>query len=82
MNGHPIGSAMEYFNLRYAELSTELSRLRDLPEVSIPEPMSLVRMWTAHNDARSYVVFGDPAVRAAETVPENRPAQGSNAGQR
>lgn len=82
--GAPVGLAMEYFNLRYAELSTLLSAridewVQEQKQPATPStngndgndgnhggatlPGDLVSLWTAHNDARDYVVLGDPAVR-------------------
>lgn len=74
--GSPVGYALEYFNQRYAELSTALSAridewVQQQKQSGRPEgsgeggalPSDLVSLWTAHNDARDYVVLGDPAVR-------------------
>jgi hypothetical protein len=64
LSGHPVGSAMEVVNRRYAELSTVLSEeLKQARYGKQVDERELVRLWTAENDARSYVVLGDPAVR-------------------
>lgn len=79
MTGLPVGSAVEYFNERYAELATvfsaELDRAETNPTTQLPS------IWTAHNDARNYIIIGDPAVRlplaASGEAEISRPAVGT-----
>lgn len=67
LDGVRLGHAMEAMNSRYAELSTLLTSRIDESRVSGKRigDSELVGLWTANNDARSYVVLGDPAVRVA-----------------
>src|SRR5262249_15710587 len=67
LSGYPVGAAMESFNGRYAALATALTG--DLRKVSIGKQLTsdelekMSAVWTEHNDARSFIVIGDPAVR-------------------
>ncbi|CAM2067437.1 Peptidase-C25 domain-containing protein [Sulfidibacter corallicola] len=72
--GSPIGSAMEAFNERYAELAVELAaELDDIDHGKRVAERELARLWAAHNDARGYVVLGDPAVRLPLAKPDTAP---------
>lgn len=80
LDGYPVGSAVEVFNERYAELATEVTtkveEYEDNPDDV--DAREFAGLWTAHNDARGYVVIGDPAVRlhvaeAGSTAAEARP---------
>lgn len=65
LDGHPIGSAMEYFNQRYAELAVEYADLyKDRDELKHVDETHFARVHRANNDARNFIVLGDPAVRA------------------
>jgi hypothetical protein len=69
LDGKRLGNAMEAMNSRYAELSTELTSSIDDYRKSgkVIDDHELVGLWTANNDARSYIVLGDPAVRLTAT---------------
>lgn len=75
--GAPVGWALEFFNNRYAELASGLTEeLEDLSWGGAVDSYGLTAKWTEHNDARSYVVLGDPAVRlplAALDAPADQP---------
>ena len=66
LRGVPVGHAVEYFSDRYAALTTDLEALKeDARFGGTPDPLEVSGLWTARNDARNYVLLGDPAVRIA-----------------
>jgi hypothetical protein len=66
LNGDPVGLATDpSFNMRYAAKATNLSSVLEEEEWSpgTTSPYDLAYLWTSNNDARNYVVIGDPAAR-------------------
>lgn len=60
--GTPVGYALEFFNERYAELATVLTEdIENARWGQAIDPIELSTRWTEHNDARSYIILGDPA---------------------
>jgi hypothetical protein len=66
LNGHPIGSAMDYISTRYAALAMELLALQE--QFAFTPDAELAQVWLMHNDARGYVIIGDPAVRVLAAI--------------
>lgn len=63
VSGHRLGHALRPLHRRYAALAAMLAdpleRLRGGEKV---DEAWLALQWTAHNDARNFIVLGDPAV--------------------
>lgn len=66
LEGHPLGSALEFFGQRYAQLAAMLSEENEaLGFGKTLDEALLARLWTAARDARNFTLLGDPAVRVA-----------------
>lgn len=75
VEGRRVGHAMDYFDLRYAELASDLTtRIEDATKYDVAvDDHELAQLWLYANDARDYAVIGDPAVRigAPATTPDD-----------
>jgi V8-like Glu-specific endopeptidase len=61
-----VGWAFEYFGALYAALASELTaEFTNEGRGIAPDDDLVADLWTAHNDARGFIVLGDPAVRLA-----------------
>ena len=59
-----FGPALEAFAAKHADLAVNLNgELENIKFGAKPDPITLANLWTANNDARGYVIIGDPAVR-------------------
>ncbi|MEZ4708567.1 MAG: C25 family cysteine peptidase [Caldilineaceae bacterium] len=73
MQGEPLGWALEFFNNRYAEVAADLNReIERMSWGARLESYELAALWTENNDARNYVILGDPAVRLAVDFRQRR----------
>jgi hypothetical protein len=67
MAGKTIGNAMEYFNDRFGALvagwQSLKAMLEDIAYRTAVDSAELAGLWAASNDARNFVIIGDPAVR-------------------
>jgi hypothetical protein len=70
LKGYPLGEAMDFFNIRYIALSSEIATALE-PSFGphSTDARQLVELWTTTNDARGYIIVGDPAVRL--TLPKD-----------
>ena len=63
MWGDRLGLATDQFNMRWANLSRGLAETLDKAQSGLMvNPKILANQWVARDDARNYIVFGDPAV--------------------
>jgi Peptidase family C25 len=72
MRGERVGQALDQFNIRWAALSVDLTEALDsLRHGGTLADADLANRWVARDDARNYIIFGDPAVRLrVEDMPE------------
>jgi hypothetical protein len=62
--GERIGQATDAFNIRWAAIAAELSDLQnDLARGAEVSTARLGNLWVSRDDARNYMILGDPAVR-------------------
>lgn len=71
LHGRPLGDATDQFNTlqgqRAMVLTEELDNIKFNKQV---DPLELAMLWVARNDARNYLVLGDPAARLPYERPE------------
>lgn len=89
--GARVGAAMRSLYRRYMSLASFLAVPLERARQGRPvlDPMHLAFLWQAHNDARNFVVLGDPAVallggqdrQAARGFPRVRAARGVGGGE-
>ena len=64
MAGGRLGAAMTFFSQKYADVAVSLNGVLEDERFGAERNDAMVAgLWTANNDARSYVIVGDPAVR-------------------
>lgn len=76
MSGGRLGAALSAFSQRHADIAVRLnSALEDERFGAIRDDLAIAGLWTANNDARSYILLGDPAVRFNLAPPDQAAGQ-------
>ncbi len=63
MNGYRFGSATDQFNLRWAALSIPLAETLQRMQTRRGLEKQAAQQWVARDDARNYILHGDPAIK-------------------
>jgi len=64
LNGDRVGQATDTFNMRWAALSTRLAELQVDLQHGADVPLKMLgQFWIARDDARNFMILGDPAVQ-------------------
>ena len=64
LNGDRVGQATDTFNMQWAALSTRLAELQVDLQHGADVPLKLLgQFWVARDDARNFLILGDPAVQ-------------------
>jgi hypothetical protein len=63
LRGERLGQATDQFNVRWAALSTELTDVIRKRQDGSGTDADLANLWVSRDDARNYIIFGDPAVQ-------------------
>src|SRR5262249_35247661 len=72
LRGERIGQATDSFNIRWAAISTDLSDAQADRGRGVDVPLRRIgNLWVARDDARNFMILGDPAVRLrVEDMPQ------------
>ena len=63
MEGYRFGSATDQFNLRWAALSVPLTSTLQKMQTRRGLEKQALQQWVARDDARNYILHGDPAIK-------------------
>jgi hypothetical protein len=74
MSGYRLGSATDQFNFRWAALTIPLADTLKRMQTRRGLDTLAANLWTIRNDARNYILHGDPAIKLRVSPTEMPPA--------
>lgn len=65
LGGMPVGHALDHISCRHSELATQVTQevAQSMGAGDRIESLGTLRTWSAHEDARNFMLLGDPAAR-------------------